>query len=185
MLNYIKRILLVSTVIASIIAGTQVISSAVTGEVMLNSQDADVTTYLKPIRVKDAGNLGDDATEGMLSVGSYGYDGTTWDSLRHSFTQTTSSITTNAAGTILDITTTPMSKYTLLVDRTAGSTDTVEVDLECSLGGGIYVQIATITDLTNEPVLASQDGTPCNYIRYNVVTVGSGNTLIIVILATR
>jgi hypothetical protein len=35
------------------------------------------------------------------------------------------------------------------------------------------------------PALTSIGDVPCDYMRYNVVTVGSGNTLAIDLLATR
>lgn len=113
------------------------------------------------------------------------FDGTTNDRIRHSFTQSTTGITTNAAGTTVTMTTTPMNKYTMIINRTAGATDVVEIDLECSIDNVAVVQIATITSLVGEPVLASVGNTPCNLMRYNVVTVGAGNTLAIDLLATR
>ncbi len=118
-------------------------------------------------------------------VYEFEFNGTTFDRVRNSFTQSTASITGNGAGTTVTMTTTPMSKYTMIIDRTAGSTNPVEVDLECSIDSTDFVQIATITDLTNEPVLTSVDGVPCPYMRYNVVTVGAGNTLQVHLFATR
>ena len=112
------------------------------------------------------------------------FDGTLFDIVRHSFNQSTTLITTNAAGTTLDLTGTPSAQYTMIVDRTVGATNTVEVDIECAIGT-TFVQIATVIDLTNEPVLVSHAGTPCNNIRYNVVTIGAGNTLTIELLSTR
>lgn len=122
---------------------------------------------------------------GALFTATTELDGGTADVISHSFTQATTGITTNAAGTTVTMATTPMSKHNMIIDRTAGATNTVEVDLECSLNGAIWVQIATITDLTNEPALASQDGTACSSMRYNVVTVGAGNTLTIQLLGVR
>ncbi len=108
-----------------------------------------------------------------------------FDRIRHSFTQSTTGVTSNAAGTTVTMTTTPMSKYTMIIDRTAGTTDVVEIDLQCSINNTAFVQIATITSLVNEPVLTSIGDVPCQYMRYNVVTVGAGNTLAIDLLATR
>ncbi len=122
---------------------------------------------------------------GFLGVGAYGFNGTTWDRLRHSFSQSTTGINANGAGTTLSMATTPMAKFTLLVDRTAGATDVVEIDLECSLDATIFAATtATITSLAGEPVLVALATTPCVAIRYNVVTVGVGNTLTIQLLAT-
>ena len=113
------------------------------------------------------------------------FNGTTHDRVRSAFNQATTGVTTNAAGTAVNLTTTPMSKFTMVIDRTVGATDTVEVDFECSLDNAIWVQIMTTTSLASEPTLASQDGTPCNHMRYNVVTVGAGNTLTVQLLAVR
>ena len=105
--------------------------------------------------------------------------------VRNSFLQNTTGITTEVAGTTITMTTTPMSKYTMVIDRTAGATDVVEIDLQCSINNTAFVQIATITSLVNEPVLTSIGDIPCRYMRYNVVTIGAGNTLSIDLLATR
>lgn len=101
------------------------------------------------------------------------------------WTQSTTGITTNAAGITADMSTTPMSEYTMIIDRTAGATNVVEIDLQCSINNTAFIQIATIIDLTNEPVLTAIGDVPCLYMRYNVVTVGAGNTLAIDLLATR
>lgn len=101
-----------------------------------------------------------------------------------SYTQSTGGITANGAGTAVNMTVAPASQYTMIVDLTAGSTTTVEVDLECSIDGTDYAQMATITSLAAEPALIGAQGVPCFYMRYNVVTVGSGNTLEIHLLGT-
>lgn len=100
--------------------------------------------------------------------------------------QSTAAITTNAAGTAVDLSLGPPKAYTMTVDRTAGTTNVVEIDLECSASAtGAFVQIATIIDLTAEPALASAANIPCLRMRYNVVTVGAGNTLTVELLAVR
>lgn len=141
-------------------------------------------------RVRALANNADDvavSTTGNLSAQAFNYefDGTTYDRVRHSFSQSTASITGNGAGTTLVMTTTPMSDHTMQIDRTAGTTDAVEIDLECSLDGTDFTQIATITSLVGEPVIATAVDTPCPQIRYNVVTVGAGNTLQIHLIDTR
>jgi hypothetical protein len=89
------------------------------------------------------------------------------------------------------MTTTPMSHFTLVIDRTVGATDAVEIDLECSIDGTIWpantMEIVSIVTLAVEPARAGSTTStiPCNYMRYNVVTVGAGNTLTIQLLATR
>jgi len=112
------------------------------------------------------------------------------DRVKHSFGQTTTGIVANGAGTAINMTTTPMSKFTIIVDRTAGSTNTVEINLEGSYDGVIWPgtnqSIIQILSLAVEPAMV-RDGVsgPFNYIRYNVVTIGAGNTVTIQLLATR
>ncbi len=124
-----------------------------------------------------------------LNVASITYEldsaGTNNERVRNSFTQSTTGVVANGAGTTVSMVTTPMQAYTMVIDRTAGTTNVVEIDLQCAINNVAFVQIATITDLTNEPVLTSVTGVPCQQMRYNVVTVGAGNTLAIDLLATR
>lgn len=103
------------------------------------------------------------------------------------FKQSTAGITTNAAGTAVDLSLGPPTAYAMTVERTAGATNVVEIDLECSASStGAFVQIATVTDLTSGPALASPSTRiPCLRMRYNVITVGTGNTLKIELLSTR
>lgn len=141
-------------------------------------------------RLRALANNADDvavSTIGNLSAQSFGYefDGTAYDRVRNQFVQSTTGVTTNAAGTTVTMTTTPMNKYTMIIDRTAGTTNVVEIDFQCSINNTAFVQIATIIDLTNEPALTSIGDIPCDYMRYNVVTVGAGNTLAIDLLAVR
>jgi hypothetical protein len=122
---------------------------------------------------------------------TFEHNGTTENMVRSNFNQSTTGVTTNAAGTAVNMTTTPMSKFTLIVDRTGGATDAVEIDLECSIDGTIWpantMEIVSIVTLAVEPARAGSTTStiPCNYMRYNVVTVGAGNTLTIQLLATR
>ena len=106
------------------------------------------------------------------------------------FSKSTTGITTDAGGgTAIDMSSTPMSKYTMIIDRTAGATDVIEIHLECSLDGTIWSNtndaLISVTTTANEPTRNSFNGGPCQQIRYNVVTVGAGNTLTIQLLATR
>jgi hypothetical protein len=128
---------------------------------------------------------GDGIATGLAASGNYEFNGTNWDRTRSSFTQSTTGINANGAGSTVTMTTTPMSDFTMIVDRTAGSTDAVEIDVECSINGTAWVQIATVTSLTGEPVLANAVDVPCSLLRYNVVTIGTGNTVAIDLLATR
>lgn len=120
-----------------------------------------------------------------------GFNGTTWDRTRHSFTQTTTGVAANGAGTSVDMTTTPMSKYTISVLRTAGATDTVNIGMQCSLDNANFqnpVNMPTVLSIAGGFTILSDtsaNGVPCLYMRYNVGTVGAGNTLTIRLLAIR
>jgi hypothetical protein len=155
-----------------------------------NGIDVDVTRVSGNITVIGANTPADDYTNPTDAINSFSlnaeFDGTTYDRVYHSFSQTATSVSANGAGTTLDLTATPMNKFTMIVDRTAGTTNAVEIDLECGINSARMVQIATITDLTTEPaIIAPSLNYTCNYIRYNVIDVGVGNTLTIDILATR
>lgn len=55
--------------------------AAVSNEALINVNDATTGT-LAPRRVKDAGNITDASSSGVLSVGPLVYNGTTWDRLK-------------------------------------------------------------------------------------------------------
>lgn len=100
--------------------------------------------------------------------------------------QTTAGITATGAGTAVNARAHPTNNYTMMVERTAGATPGVEVDLEVSVDGTDFVQIATITDLTVALVIVGSSTLyPANFFRYNVVTVGAGNTLQVHLLGVR
>lgn len=57
--------------------------AAVSGESLLNIQNSTSSgSLLSPVRVKDAGNISDNQTSGILPSGLMGYDGTNWDKVR-------------------------------------------------------------------------------------------------------
>lgn len=119
----------------------------------------------------------------LTENGNLEFNGTTFDRVRHSFTQATTGITTNAAGISVDMTTTPMSKFSMFVIRTTGATDVVSINLEGSYDGTNWFtagSIITVTGGSNKVHVVDQ---PYRFIRYNVVTVGAGNTLTIQLLA--
>ncbi len=158
-----------------------------------NGLDVDVTRVSGTVTTTTSGTItpADNLTNPTNTINSNTlnseFDGTTWDRVRHSFSQATTSITSNGAGTTIVMSTTPMSKHAMLIDRTAGATDAVEIDVECSINSAspIFVQIATIIDLANEPVYVSADGSPCGDLRFNVVDIGAGNTVTIHLLSIR
>lgn len=108
------------------------------------------------------------------------FDGTTWDRVRHSFKQTTTGIVANGAGATLDMTMCPMSKFAIMVDRTAGAAAWT-VNLEGSIDGTNWSTLVAAS--ATDGALAWVVDRPVDRIRYNVVTVGASNTLTIVILA--
>jgi len=110
---------------------------------------------------------------------------TTLSSVSSHFRELVSGIDANGTGDAFDMEATPMSKFTLTVDRTAGATDTVNVAFQCSLDGASFITILAVTDLSAEPVLQSVGDTPCLQVRYNVGTVGAGNTLTVSWVGTR
>ncbi len=111
-------------------------------------------------------------------IGGFSYPRSAWY-------QSTTGITANGAGTAKDMRSFPPARYSMQVTRTAGSTNAVEIRLELSLDGSNWWSAGSITDLSTNPNLISVADRPANYMRYNVVTVGAGNTLAIQIIATR
>ncbi len=108
-------------------------------------------------------------------------DGTMAVGSEPAFQQIVTGITSNGAGTALDMSTSPKTIHTLTVNRTAGATDVVSISIQCSGDNSTFVQVATITDLSNEPVLASHSGSTCYYLQYNITTIGAGNTVDVVL----
>lgn len=78
--------------------------------------------------------------------------------------------------------------FTMQVDRTAGSTNTVAVALQGSYNSVDWTTIVSITDVTAgfNDVNSSDDGARFNYkyIRILVTTIGSGNNLIVHVAGT-
>lgn len=109
------------------------------------------------------------------------FNGTTWDRGRHSFFQNTTGIVANGAGTAVDISTTPMSKFAIQVVRTVGAAAFV-VDLEGGLIDGNYFRIVAHSAVDGD--ITWQVDRPVRFMRYNVTTVGVGNTLTVRILAS-
>jgi hypothetical protein len=150
------------------------------------SENGVSNRYAKVLNPADSEAVNTQGLKTLALVSEYDHPGSVYDRTRHHFEQSTTGITSAGAGTALDMTTTPMSKFALIVDRTAGSQNTVEIDLEISLDNSIFVKsTATVTSLAVDPNVAFADGEPAVFIRYNVVTVGSGNTLTVQLIAMR
>jgi hypothetical protein len=121
----------------------------------------------------------------LSRVLSYEFDGTDWNRKIHSWQQQTENVNANGAGTIITMTSSPTRNTTLMVNRTIGATNAVDIRLECKVhkNSSTFVSIGSITDLTNEPVISANLMRVCSAIRYNVVTVGAGNTHTIEIIS--
>lgn len=104
------------------------------------------------------------------------------------FTQSTTGVIANSNGTTL--TTTGAKSFTLIVDRTVGATDAVEIDVHCSMDGVIWpantFEVMSVTTLAVEParVSTTTSNIPCAFIRWSIVTVGAGNTLTLQLVAS-
>lgn len=105
--------------------------------------------------------------------------------VRHSWFQQVTGINADATvGELINLIQTPMSKFAIALVRTAGATDTVDVDLEGSLDGVNWFSLANVTSVAGGASITFVVDKPVRFARYNVTTVGSGNTLTVQILAS-
>jgi hypothetical protein len=90
----------------------------------------------------------------------------------------------------------PMNTLAMVVRRTAGITDAVNVNMQVSLDGDTWVTISgaqgiesgnkkAVTYVGFGPEIASFTGCPFCFFRYWIQSVGAGNTLEIAMLASR
>lgn len=57
--------------------------AVISGETLMNVQDSSITgSLISPRRVKDAGNIGDSQTAGILPAGLMNHNGTNWDKVK-------------------------------------------------------------------------------------------------------
>ncbi len=110
------------------------------------------------------------------------FNGTTWDRIRHSFNQSTAGVNSNGAGTALSLATTPMSRFSIIVLLTIGSAAFV-VDLEGQINGIGWVPLGTLSSSSAIDALHVVNKA-VNAIRFNVTTIGGGNTMTIGLLAS-
>ena len=99
------------------------------------------------------------------------------------FYRSVAGINANGTGVVIDMTAAPKSRFTMNVIRTAGATDTVSIALEGSLDNSNWIALGSITDVTSGKATTSVVDKPARHLRYNVVTVGAGNTHMIQLLA--
>ena len=112
----------------------------------------------------------------------YEFNVTTFDRIRHSFNQSTGGVNSNGAGSALSLATTPLSKFTIIVLLTVGSAAYV-VDLEGQVNGIGWVVLGTLSS-SNVTDALHVVNKPVNAIRFNVTTIGGGNTMTIGLLAS-
>ncbi len=110
------------------------------------------------------------------------FNGTAWDRIRHSFNQSTAGVNSNGAGSSLSLATTPLSKFSIIVLLTIGSSAFV-VDLEGQINGIGWVPLGTLSSSSSIDALHVVNKA-VNAIRYNVTTIGGGNTMTIGLLAS-
>ncbi len=110
------------------------------------------------------------------------FNGTSWDRLRHSFNQSTAGVNSNGVGSTLSLATTPLSKFTIIVLLTIGSAAFV-VDIEGQINGIGWVPLGTLSSSSAIDALHVVNKA-ANAIRYNITTIGGGNTMTIGLLAS-
>ena len=93
-----RSLLLVISAIAFIAPN---VYTAVSGESLVNVQNPSIsTTILAPVRLKDAGNIGDAITKGLMATGIMSYNGTNWDKVRGDTTNGIDVDVTRITGTV-------------------------------------------------------------------------------------
>ena len=117
------------------------------------------------------------------------FNGTTWDRVRSSFSQTRNTQGNNAgAGAAVDMTTTPMASFAILVVKDGGTTlSSYSVTLEGSLDNATWISLANNTNASGTAQIVWTSGKPVLQMRSNVgALAGTGTpTVKVVILACR
>lgn len=191
-----KRLITIVALISALIIPVYVFGAATElGTVAVSNSPGNPN-----ISVDDGGNVittdgqtavADDVTTSSNAVNVNAFlselEGTTQDRVRHSFRQELTGVNANAVQTTIDMVNTPMNRYTVIVDRTAGATDVVDIELQCSIDNTAFVTILSILTLAGEPVIANPmtNNIPCARLQIEVIDVGAGNTLAIQTLAVR
>lgn len=110
------------------------------------------------------------------------YNGATFDRIRHSFIILATGLTSNGAGSTLALGTTPTSKFSIQIERTVGAS-AFTVALEGSLGAGTFTELGRDTFDAGAGMFFVVN-TPVTQLRYNIISVGAGNTLAIRIMGS-
>lgn len=96
---------------------------------------------------------------------------------------TSTGVNANGAGTTRDASTSAYSNFSMQVVRTAGASAYV-VDMEGSLDNANWVSIGTLSSSAASDMIHITNK-PLRYYRYNVTTIGAGNTLSIYTLSSK
>ena len=140
MLNILKKYLDNSIVIVilatALIIGLQLVAislahSAPSSEVLLDVQDSTVSgSLISGKRVKDAGNIADNSTSGLLSCGNLIWDGSAWDKWTGASTIT---------GNVTVIQPTASSLNATVVIGTTTTQTTGQVSIPVTAGGTLLI----------------------------------------------
>lgn len=95
----------------------------------------------------------------------------------------TTGLSANGAGTSRSHTLSPYSTFSMQVVRTAGASAYV-VDLEGSQDGANWVQLGSLSSSSATDMLHVVNKV-VRYHRYNITTIGGGNTLSVITVATK
>jgi len=126
---------------------------------------------------------------GSASLNYYDNTGGTalWARNRSHYYQETAGVTTGSgAGTAVDMTACPMSRFSLSVRRTSGTVSAYTIALEGSLDGTLYQNIINVASATGNDAVTWTGGVDkgVRYMRYNVASItGAGGTVTLAILA--
>lgn len=114
-------------------------------------------------------------------------DGTlTFDRRPHSYYQNrTGAGTASGAGTTVDMTMGPCSKYAMYVENGTGTTSAWNINLEGSYDGSAWIILGNNTSLTGAAQALWVTERPARFMRSNVISVTGGGTVRIRILATQ
>lgn len=122
---------------------------------------------------------------GALNLECKYVDGTlSWDRVPHSYYQNRTSVGTGSgAGTAIDMTMGPCSKFGLEIENQSGTTSAWNIDLQGSMDNGAYFLLTNQTNATGNPQLTFTADKPVRYVRSNVNSVTGGGTVRVRIIA--
>ena len=153
-----------------VIDGVRVADSVISGETLINVQDS-TASIISTRRVKDAGNAADGLSSGLMGVGCFVYNGTTWDRCRGDATngvkvQVTTMPTVTAAISNTTIGTKTTQGTTITANQVTitnvssmiATTNTARYSLSTRNIGTVtmYIGPVTVTTSTGYPLAANE-----------------------------